>query len=201
MRDLKFGPIGANALHICVDMQRMFREETPWRTPWMDRILPRVAAVCRHNPGRTIFTRFVPADKPGDGDGSWSRYWNKWSDMTLARLGPAMVDLAPELAALVPPAEIADKRVYSPWMTADLDNILRSRDCDTLIVTGGETDVCVLSTVLGAVDRGYRVIVVADALFSSSDATHDAGLRLYSERYAEHVETVTSDLILSTWLQ
>jgi nicotinamidase-related amidase len=86
-------------------------------------------------------------------------------------------------------------------MTADLDNILRSRDCDTLIVTGGETDVCVLSTVLGAVDRGYRVIVVADALFSSSDATHDAGLRLYSERYAEHVETVTSDLILSTWLQ
>jgi len=201
MPDLKFGPIGPNALHICVDMQRMFQEETPWRTAWMDRMFPRVAAVCGHNPGRTIFTRFVPADKPGDGDGSWSRYWNKWSDMTLAKLAPAMVDLAPELAALVPPAEIVDKRVYSPWMTGDLDSILQSRGCDTLIVTGGETDVCVLATVLGAVDRGYRVIVVADAIFSSSDATHDAGLRLYSERYAEHVETVDCGLILSTWLR
>jgi nicotinamidase-related amidase len=70
-----------------------------------------------------------------------------------------------------------------------------------LIITGGETDVCVLSTVLGAVDRGYRVIVVPDALCSSSDTTHDAGLKLYSERYAEHVETVAADQILSNWLQ
>ncbi len=69
MSELKFGPIGANAIHLCVDMQRMFDEETPWRTPWMGRILPRVVDLCRHNPGRTIFTRFVPADRPGDGGG------------------------------------------------------------------------------------------------------------------------------------
>ena len=118
MADLKFGPIGENAIHVCVDMQRMFREATQWRSPWMDRILPRALAVCRHNPGRTIFTRFVPPDNPGDGDGSWSRYWNKWSDMTLAKLGPGLVDLTPELAAFVPPGEIVDKRVYSPWISA-----------------------------------------------------------------------------------
>jgi len=201
MQGLKFGPVGANAVHVCVDMQRMFHEATPWRTPWMDRILPRALALCRHNPGRTIFTRFVPADQPGDGEGSWARYWNKWSDMTLAKLAPGMVDLTPELAALAPSAQIVDKRVYSPWMTLQLDTMLRERRCDTLIVTGGETDVCVLATVLGAVDRGYRVIVAADAVFSSSDATHDAGLQLYSERYAEHVETASVDLIVSNWTQ
>jgi nicotinamidase-related amidase len=32
-----------------------------------------------------------------------------------------------------------------------------------LTVTGSETDVCVLATVLDAVDLGYRVIVVRDA--------------------------------------
>jgi nicotinamidase-related amidase len=48
-----------------------------------------------------------------------------------------------------------------------------------LIVNGGETDVCVLATVLGAIDRGYRVVVASDAICSSADETHDASLRLY----------------------
>ena len=40
---------------------------------------------------------------------------------------------------------------------------------DTLVISGSETDVCVLSTVLGAVDRGYRVVIAIDALCSSSN--------------------------------
>ena len=41
---------------------------------------------------------------------------------------------------------------------------LRQREADALIVSGSETDVCVLATVLDAVDIGYRVIVVCDAI-------------------------------------
>jgi hypothetical protein len=51
-------------------------------------------------------------------------------------------------------------------------------------VTGGETDVCVLATVLGAVDYGYRSIVLGDALCSASDADHDAMLELYADATA-----------------
>jgi hypothetical protein len=50
---------------------------------------------------------------------------------------------------------------------------LRQREADALIVSGSETDVCVLATVLDAVDIGYRVIVVRDAVCSSSDEGHD----------------------------
>jgi nicotinamidase-related amidase len=42
------------------------------------------------------------------------------------------------------------------------------------VITGAETDVCVLSTVLNAVDLGFRVVIVEDALCSSSDVGHDA---------------------------
>ena len=35
---LRFGPLGESAVHICVDMQRLFAEDTPWRTPWMRRL-------------------------------------------------------------------------------------------------------------------------------------------------------------------
>jgi nicotinamidase-related amidase len=70
---------------------------------------------------------------------------------------------------------------------------------DTLVVTGVETDVCVLGAVLGAVDLGYRVVVSTDAICSSSDETHDALLTLYRGRYGQQVETVASDEILRCW--
>ena len=44
--------------------------------------------------------------------------------------------------------------------------MLDGSEVDTLVVTGGETDICVLATVLGAVDRGFRVVLVSDAICS-----------------------------------
>jgi nicotinamidase-related amidase len=76
---------------------------------------------------------------------------------------------------------------------------LQHRGVDTLVITGAETEVCVLSTVLGAVDLGYRLIVVADALCSVSDATHDALMLLYRERFAQQIEVASTDTILEVW--
>ena len=70
---------------------------------------------------------------------------------------------------------------------------------NTLIISGAETDVCVLATVLDAVDLGYRVVVAEDALCSSSDEGHDMLLRLYQSRYSEQIETASSEIILSRW--
>ena len=70
---------------------------------------------------------------------------------------------------------------------------------NTLVVTGSETDVCVLATVIGAVDHSYRVIVVTDAVCSSSDEGHDAMLKLYRERYSLQIEAVGSEVTLSAW--
>jgi nicotinamidase-related amidase len=196
---LRFGPLTETCLHICVDMQRLFADETDWHTPWMDRVLPNVVRIVAAHPARTIFTRFIPADEPGQGRGTWRRYYENWESMTVSRLGREMVDLVPELKRFVPPARAIDKKVYSPWLEGHLDELLRDTPIDTLIVSGGETDVCVLATVLGAVDRGYRVVVATDALCSSTDETHDAMMTLYHNRYGQQVETVTTDTILDTW--
>jgi len=70
---------------------------------------------------------------------------------------------------------------------------------DTVIITGGETDVCALSTMLGAIDWGFRVILVQDALCSSADETHDAMMDIYMSRFAEQVETVATETLLEHW--
>jgi nicotinamidase-related amidase len=68
---------------------------------------------------------------------------------------------------------VFDKPVYSAFAGHKLHRHLQDRGTDTLLVTGSETDVCVLATVIGAVDHGYRVIVVTDAACSSSDEGHE----------------------------
>jgi nicotinamidase-related amidase len=119
--------------------------------------------------------------------------------MTRQQLQPSMIELVPELAIYTPPARVYDKRVYSPWIGSDLAQRLRSEDVDTLVISGGETDICVLSSVLGAVDWGFRAIVASDAVCSSADATHDAIMSIYCSRYTEQVETATVDDILAEW--
>jgi nicotinamidase-related amidase len=119
--------------------------------------------------------------------------------MTLEQIGAEMVELVPELSGHATRGKVIDKRVYSPWLDHVLANYLHQLDADTIIVSGGETEVCVLATVLGAVDRGYRTIVAADALCSSTDETHDAVMKLYQNRYGQQIESASSEEILRGW--
>ena len=76
---------------------------------------------------------------------------------------------------------------------------MRSEEISTLVVSGGETDVCVLSTVLGAIDLGYRVILPTDAVFGSADQTHEAALVLYRSRFGQQLTASTTQEILDNW--
>jgi nicotinamidase-related amidase len=196
---LRFGPLDERTVHLCIDMQNLFAEDTPWHTPWMKRVLPVVVNIAEHHAEQTIFTRFIPARHPDELPGSWRRYYRRWAELTLDRLDPMLLELVPPLARLSPPAATIDKRVYSPFVERALWVELRRRRADTLVITGAETDVCVLATVMDAVDHGYRVVLARDALCSSSDETHDALMTLYHNRFAEQIETAASDEILAAW--
>ena len=196
---LRFGDLGASTAHLCIDMQTVFAERTDWHVPWMQRVLPIVQRIAEARAERTIFTRFVPPNDPGQMPGSWQRYYRRWRHMTGGEIDPAMIELVPPLRALAPPAQIVDKSRYSPFAERNLSELLGQHRIDTLVITGGETDVCVLATVLDAVDRGYRVVLAADALCSSSDETHDSLLALYGNRFSQQIEVADSDGILAGW--
>ena len=196
---LRFGPLGPRAVHLCVDMQNMFAERTEWHAPAMAGVLPNVEGIVRRDPARTIFTRFVPPREAAETEGAWRRYYERWHAMTLRELDPAMVELMPPLGRYVPPAEVFDKSTYSPWVHGDLDGRLRRRGVDTLGITGGETDVCVLGAVMGGIDRGYRAVIVADALCSASDEAHEAAMMIFRSRYDRQIETVTTQDLLDEW--
>ena len=98
----------------------------------------------------------------------------------------------------MPPGTVIDRMVYSAFGGGRLLDFLTGHHVDTLIASGGE-NVCVLSTVLSAIDLGYRIILVQDALCSSSDESHDAILGLYCQRFDIQVGVSGLERILGLW--
>ncbi|MEN3975137.1 cysteine hydrolase [Emcibacter sp. SYSU 3D8] len=197
--DSGFGPPDERTVHLCIDMQRLFAPGGPWAAPWMDSVLPVAAGIAQRSPERTVFTRFIPPLEPEDMPGAWQHYYRRWRHITRDRLPARMLDLAPPLDRYVPPAAIVDKATYSAFGTPALDRLLQAKNVDGLIVTGAETDSCVLATVLGAVDRGYRVYLVTDAVCSSSDEGHDALMGLYRRRYSQQIQTLSAAEVIESW--
>jgi nicotinamidase-related amidase len=182
--------------HLCIDMQRMFSDETPWNVPWMPRVLPHVLEIVSRYPEQTVFTRFIPPQTAAEAFGMWKDYYEKWSMMTGERIDAELLQLVPELDHFAPPARVFDKMVYSPWMDGRLHAHLQTARVSMLVITGGETDVCVLSAILGAIDLGYEVVLLSDAICSGADETHDASLKLLRDRFSVQLEIMTTQEFL-----
>jgi nicotinamidase-related amidase len=192
-------PLTERSVHLCVDVQRIFSAEGPWPTPWMERVLPVIVTLASRHPERTVFTRFIPPERPEQMPGMWQAYYQRWRTATREFVDVGLLELMPPLSTLCPPATIINKTRYSGFAEPQLLAHLQERQADALIISGSETDVCVLATVLAAVDLGYRVIVARDALCSSSDEGHDMLMRLYQTRFTEQIETADAEMILSQW--
>jgi len=195
---VRFEPV-ADAVHLAIDMQNMFARGGIWETPWMERVLPAIVGITARYAARTLFTRFITPLHADDRPGRWRRYFGKWQCATRAILPPSQLELVPALRKFVPPARVIDKPAYSAFTNSALASFLSDKGISTLVITGSETDVCVLATVLHAVDLGFRVIIVEDALCSSFDAGHDALMTLYRNRFAEQIELVNAEELMSLW--
>ncbi|MBB4375409.1 Nicotinamidase-related amidase [Bradyrhizobium sp. Rc3b] len=187
------------AVHLCIDMQNIFAPGGLWATPWMERVLPAIVSIVARHQARTIFTRFITPQDPEDRPGQWQSYFHRWSQATRKHLPPSALELVPALSKFVPPAAMIDKPAYSAFSNPALAGRLIDKNVGTVVITGAETDVCVLSTVLSAVDLGFRVVIVEDALCSSSDVGHDALMTMYRTRFHGQVDLVTTEELAEFW--
>jgi nicotinamidase-related amidase len=109
-------------------------------------------------------------------------------------------DSARTIAALAPrPDEpVIRKRWYDAFAGTELDGALRARDVTSLVVTGTMTDICVLSTVIGAFNREYRITVVEDGVATLWPEIQRATLDIVGRAFGrvvsskEVLDTITS---------
>ena len=102
-------------------------------------------------------------------------------------------------ASLAPqPGDIVVRKTRVGAMsTTDLDRQLRDRGIDTLVLAGISTSGVVLSTVVEAADRDYRLYVLSDGTEDPDEQTRDVLLGKYFPRRAQVIDTATLRGLLS----
>jgi nicotinamidase-related amidase len=191
------GPLPRTTVHMAIDMQRVFAETTAWHMPSFHSIVPNVANIAKALPARNFFTRFVVPHTAEHAHGQWRTYYRRWTEFTGAVMAADLVEIVDSLAPYATPETLIDKLTYSVFEAPDCVSRLDALDTTTIIFTGVETDVCVLASLLTAVDRGYRVIAVSDALGSSSAEGHHATLTHVLTRLPDQVEIVDTAMVLA----
>jgi nicotinamidase-related amidase len=78
-----------------------------------------------------------------------------------------------------PTDEVLRKRRFSAFFKTDLDQTLRTRRVDTVLVAGIATNFCVLATALDAVCHDFHAVLVEDACAAAKPEWHDATLSCY----------------------
>lgn len=92
--------------------------------------------------------------------------------------GTAGAEVVADLT-VAPEDHLVPKRRFSAFFKTDLDQTLRTLGCDTIVVGGIATNVCVLTTVLDGLCHDLEVIWLTDGSAAHRPAVHESTLELY----------------------
>ncbi|MFJ5092777.1 cysteine hydrolase family protein [Streptomyces sp. NPDC088557] len=91
---------------------------------------------------------------------------------------------------------VVRKTRFGALSTTDLDRLLRERGITTLVVSGVSTSGAVLSTVLDAADRDYRLLVLSDGVADPDPDVQDVLVRRVLPSRAQVLDTVALRALL-----
>lgn len=113
-----------------------------------------------------------------------------------AVLDPADLEIVPEIP--VDPADIVLARLHgmTPLTETGLDPILRNLGVGTIVATGVSLNVALAGMVIGAVDRGYQVVMPTDAV---AGVPEEYGRAMIENTFSMVTRLTTTDELVSVW--
>jgi len=188
----------ARTAHVIVDLQNGYMEEgAPLEVPFARAVVPQVNAISsavRAAGGVNIFIQYAMREGAEKGWSTWHACHNSPESLAVTRAafapGSHHWELWPGLE-IAPGDLVVEKQRFSAFIpgTCALDEELRARGLDTLIVSGTMTNVCCESTARDAMQMNYKVIFAADATATWTDAAHNATLANMSMVFADVMTT------------
>ena len=121
------------------------------------------------------------AHKPGDPE---LRVWGEHA-MAGTREAEVIPQLAPRGGEIVSP-----KRVYGAFDFTGLDEQLKERGVDEVVITGQHTHICVRHSSYGALIRGYAITIPRDAVCGFEGVDEEEALAYLEMAYGARITTV-----------
>jgi nicotinamidase-related amidase len=119
--------------------------------------------------------------------------------VTRTVIEPRILGLIEPLDSLAQRGTVVESRSILHFMEEISRGCFVSAKRTSLVVTGAETDVCVLATVLGAVDHGFPVLLARTRCAARRTRGHEALLGLFHGRFSEQVDVARTDDVLAAW--
>jgi nicotinamidase-related amidase len=110
-----------------------------------------------------------------------------WGEHAMA--GTPEADVIPQLE----PRQgeiLSPKRVYGAFDFTSLDEQLKERGVDEVVITGQHTHICVRHSSYGALIRGYRITIPRDAVCGFEGVDEDDALAYLEMAYGAELTTV-----------
>jgi nicotinamidase-related amidase len=159
-------------------MQAFFRAYTP---AIIENVL-KLIDIFRSSVMPIVFTRHGHKNLKEDG-GMLALWWN-----SLAMYGSPEWELL-ESIPVNKDDIIIDKNKYSAFWGTGLDDLLRSRNVEEIVITGVLTNCCCQTTARDAFMRDYKVFFVSDATAADNSDLHLASLKNLAFGFAYIVNT------------
>jgi ureidoacrylate peracid hydrolase len=183
---------------LVIDMQNHWVDERGLSyCPTAKGIVPNIntmAGALRDAGGHVIW---ITASLATQGRAGWQMLFEKLEDPASGNLvrseiipGHPMHELWPGLDVHEQDIRVAKDR-FSAFIqgASGLEQILRDKGCDTIIVTGVATNICCESTARDGMMLDFRTVMVADANAARTDEDHIAGLRTIAQVFGGVMST------------
>jgi len=182
---------------VVIDMQNAFvAEGGVIEVPASREIIPvinRMAAECRELGVPVIWIR---SHHPKGGS-DWRHFFDHFVRPERREAAAAALSDDAPTSRFHPDMDIHDedyivfKNRYSCLIpgSSSLERLVRSLGCDTLLLAGTKTNICVESTARDAMMLDFRVVVLSDATAALTDEEHQASLNVLVQEFADILVT------------
>jgi nicotinamidase-related amidase len=110
-----------------------------------------------------------------------------WGEHAMA--GTREAEVIPQLAAREGEI-VSPKRVYGAFDFTGLDERLKQRGVDEVVITGQHTHICVRHSSYGALIRGYAITIPRDSVCGFEGVDEDEALAYLEMAYGAKITTV-----------
>ena len=164
-------------LLMVIDTQKAYLKGAPWECLDTEGAVKNIVRLIDAGAAdEVVITRYEYPKAP---EGVWKEYNEVYADINADPVNEEFVD------ELLPYAErfpVFVKDIYGSFSVPEIREAVRRTGADTLVVCGVVAECCVLSTVMGAVDEGYKVSYLTDAVSGFTEEKMAGVLAVLSAR-------------------